>query len=36
MNRYNDSLKYIDLSDNNQNVTNVLRSVQRFDESYND
>jgi hypothetical protein len=36
MNRYNDSLEHIDLSENSQNIANVLRSVQRFGESYND
>jgi hypothetical protein len=35
-NRDNDSLEHIDLSENSQNVANVLRSVQRFGESYND
>jgi hypothetical protein len=35
-NRYNDSLEHIDLSENSQRVTNVLWSVQRFGESYND
>jgi hypothetical protein len=35
-NRYNDFLEHIDLSENSQSVTNVLWSVQRFDESYND
>jgi hypothetical protein len=36
MNRYNDSLEHIHLSENSQNVANVLWSVQRFGESYND
>jgi hypothetical protein len=43
MNRYNDSrnhdndsLEHIDFSKNNQIVANVLQSVQRFNESYND
>jgi hypothetical protein len=35
-NRYNDTLERIDLSKNSQNVTNILQSVQRFDDSYND
>jgi hypothetical protein len=35
-NHYNDSLEHIDLSENSQNVANVLWSVQRFGESYND
>jgi hypothetical protein len=36
MNRYNDSLEHIDLSENCQSVVNVLQNVQRFNESYND
>jgi citrate lyase synthetase len=35
-NRYNDSLKHIDLSVNSQIVANVLQFVQRFGESSND
>jgi hypothetical protein len=35
-NRNNDSLEHIDLSENSQSVANVLQSVQRFNESYND
>jgi hypothetical protein len=35
-NRYNDSLEYIDLSENSQSIANVLWSVQRFGELYND
>jgi hypothetical protein len=35
-NRDNDSLEYIDLSENSQSIDNVLWSVQRFGESYND
>jgi hypothetical protein len=36
MTRYNDSLEHIDLSENGQSVTNVLQSVQRFGELYDD
>jgi hypothetical protein len=36
MNRDNDSLEHIDLSENSQSVSNVLWSDQRFSESYND
>jgi hypothetical protein len=35
-NHNNDSLEHIDLSENGQSVANVLQSVQRFGESYND
>jgi hypothetical protein len=35
-NRDNNSLEHIDLSENSQNVANVLQNVQRFNESYND
>jgi hypothetical protein len=34
-NRYNNSVEHIDLSENGQSVVNVLQSVQRFGESYN-
>jgi hypothetical protein len=36
MNHYNDSLEHIDLSENSQSIANILQSVQRFNESYND
>jgi conjugal transfer/entry exclusion protein len=36
MNRYNDSLDHIDLSENSQIVVNVLQSVPRLNKSYND
>jgi hypothetical protein len=35
-NHYNNSVEHIDLSENGQSVVNVLQSVQRFGESYND
>jgi hypothetical protein len=35
-NRNNNSLEHVDLSENGQSVANILQSVQRFRESYND
>jgi hypothetical protein len=35
-NRYNNFVEHIDLSENGQSVVNILQSVQRFGESYND
>jgi hypothetical protein len=35
-NCYNNSVEHIDLSENGQSVVNILQSVQRFGESYND
>jgi hypothetical protein len=35
-NHNNNSLEHIDLSENGKSVANVLQSVPRFNESYND
>jgi hypothetical protein len=35
-NHYNDSLEYVDLSENSQIVADILQIVLRLTESYND